>query len=94
MKAMSKIKFNPHVNGDVFEWNPETEKDGDYIGRIDSDGDFVLCGSGMVPQGDDAKNVENLLRADLKIQYEEESGWAKNEWPEEMLHFMGVEVRQ
>lgn len=84
-------KFNPHANGDVFQWNESTGKDGQYVGRIDSDGDFVMP-NGMIPQNGDDATLAAEVKTDIREQYESGSGWEKSEWPEEILKFAEIQA--
>lgn len=76
------VKFNPHVNLDVYRWNEDEQRDGEYVGRISADGqDFIPA------QWDDEETAKQV-KADLKKQYENEDGWSKEEWPEEIVRFI------
>lgn len=74
-------KFNVNVNGNVYRWDEENEKDGEYVGRVSDDGDFIPAEWGN-------EEIEQAVLIDLKRQYDSEEGWAQEEFPEEILRFI------
>lgn len=57
-------KFNPHSNLKIYRWNSETQKDGEYVGRVSEDGKRFIPAKKCRD-----KQICLKVKADLKQQH-------------------------
>lgn len=87
-----EYNYNVHMNGDVF--NFFDGKDDQYIGRIDSDGNFIMP-HGMVPQAEQEKHIASEVKENLQAQFDSGDFWDWFEtkpYPLDVLKFIDRKI--